>query len=964
MPLHLITGPANAGKAKLVLDAVRARAGEEPILVVPTLFDVHAYQQELARTGAVFGPRVMRFEWLVEELARRTGTRLPRLSDPQRDALLAAAAERAAPVALAEPARAPGFGRALAGLVDELGRAMVTPELLGGALSEWAGGSGRRRAYARDVAALFAAWHDLLGDSGLADEPRLAALGVAALQADPGAWGSTPVFVYGFDDLTELQLAVVRTLDEAGVDVTVALTWEDRAALESRRSAVDALRPRATAHDELAPRGAEYAAAPLHHLERSLFEAGAERADPEGAVALLSAGGERAELELIAAEVLERLKAGVAPEEIAIVFRLPEATAPLAASVLEAYGVPFALDRRVELAHTSLGRAVLAGLRVALLGGDALDLLTWLRAPGWLRKPALADALEVEVRRELLDADSARLWWEKRNKKFPLEALDRLRNARARGPEPLRAALVRELERLFTAPHRGRGSVLSAAELEDVQAYAAAREALEGLGTLAATVPDALAPQALHDALARVEVRVGASATAGGVRLLGPLALRARRFKVLIVGGLQESEFPLTGRPEPFLSDSLRSELRAMTGIPLRLREETLADERALLYQCVSRPTDRLVLSHRITDEEGQPVVRSLFVDDVADCFTELPERRRRVGEIVWADPPTPREEARAAAAREQVAPAPVGPLAGRAVLEDLESLEVLSASQLETWVACPVRWLVEGYLEPETLEPEPEPRARGIAAHGLLERTLGALREETGSARVTPATLARAETLLDEAIEAGRDRLLRLVAPGRRRAAIRRLESDLKRYLKRLAELDSRMEPAHFELGFGFGDAPPADLGDGLRLRGRIDRVDLAPDGRQAAVVDYKGASAPTRKAWREDGKLQVALYMLAAERLLAGEVEVIAGLYQPLGKTLRARGAVLEGSPADVDVVNGDRCTPEELREELEFARARAADAARRLRGGLLESRPAHCHWRDADTCTYPGICRAVAR
>src|SRR5205085_12090762 len=133
-----------------------------------------------------------------------------------------------------------------------------------------------------------------------------------------------------------------------------------------------------------------------------------------------------------------------------------------------------------------------------------------------------------------------------------------------------------------------------------------------------------------------------------------------------------ESEFPLTGRPEPFLSDSLRSELRALTGIPLRLREETLADERALLYQCVSRPTERLVLSHRITDEEGQPVVRSLFVDDVADCFTELPERRRRVGEIVWADPPTPREEARAAASREQVPPAPIGPLAGRAVLESL----------------------------------------------------------------------------------------------------------------------------------------------------------------------------------------------------------------------------------------------------------------------------------------------------
>jgi ATP-dependent helicase/DNAse subunit B len=964
MPLHLVTGPANAGKAKLVLDDVRARAAEEPLLVVPTLFDVHAYQQELAAGQAVFGPRVLRFEWLVEELARRTGTRLPRLSAPQHDALLVAAVARAKPVALAEPARAPGFARALAALVDELGRALVTPQLLGAALDEWSRPSSARRGYARDVAALYAAWHDLLEESGFADEPRLAGRGIAALKADTAAWGATPVYVYGFDDLTELQLEVIRTLDDAGVDVTVALTWEDRDALDSRREAVEALRPRAVRHDDLPPRGAEYAAAPLHHLERSLFEADAQRAPADDAVGLLSAGGERAELELIASEVLAQLEAGVAAEEIAIVFRRPESVASLAASVLDAYGVPFALDRRVAFAHTSLGRSLLAGLRVALSGGDALDLLAWLRAPGWLRKPALADALEFEVRRELLDAAAARAAWEKLNPKFPLEPLDRLRNARARGPEQLRAAIGRELERLFVAPHRGRGTVLGPAELEDVQAYTAAREALDGLAALAKTVPEALEPQAVHDSLSELEVRVGAPATAGGVRLLGPLALRARRFRVLVIGGMQEGEFPLTGRPEPFLSDAVRKELRDLTGIPLRLREQTLADERALLYGCVSRPTDRLVLSFRTSDEEGQPAVRSLFVDDVADCFEALGERERRVGQIVWPDPPTPREEARAAAAREQVPPQPVGPLASRAVLEDLAAIDVLSASQLEDWVACPVRWLVDGYLRPETLEPEPEPRARGTAAHDLLERTLRALRDETGSARVADGTLPRAEALLDEAIESRRDRLLHLVAPGRRRAAVRRLEADLHRYLRRLAALGSTMEPARFEVAFGFGDEPAAELGDGLRLRGRIDRIDVSPDGRQAAVIDYKGASAPTRKEWRRDGKLQVALYMLAAAQALGDDVELVAGLYQPLGRSLRARGAVVEGSPADIDVIGDDRCSAEEFDEELSFALQCAAEAARQLRSGLLQSQPARCHWKDADTCSYPGICRAVAR
>jgi hypothetical protein len=53
----LITGPANAGKAQVVLDAVRLGMahGEEPLLVVPTFADAEAYLRELAGEGASRG---------------------------------------------------------------------------------------------------------------------------------------------------------------------------------------------------------------------------------------------------------------------------------------------------------------------------------------------------------------------------------------------------------------------------------------------------------------------------------------------------------------------------------------------------------------------------------------------------------------------------------------------------------------------------------------------------------------------------------------------------------------------------------------------------------------------------------------------------------------------------------------------------------------------------------------------
>ena len=44
---------------------------------------------------------------------------------------------------------------------------------------------------------------------------------------------------------------------------------------------------------------------------------------------------------------------------------------------------------------------------------------------------------------------------------------------------------------------------------------------------------------------------------------------------------------------------------------------------------------------------------------------------------------------------------------------------------------------------------------------------------------------------------------------------------------------------------GFEQDGVPPLELGEGVWLRGRIDRVDMGGEGK-AVVYDYKGRSAP----------------------------------------------------------------------------------------------------------------------
>src|SRR4051794_26838462 len=91
MPLTLVTGPANAAKAGVVLDAARARSAASPLLVVPTFPDVERYRRELASGGAVLGVRVERFSGLLRELGRRAGVRGEALSPLQRERAAAAA---------------------------------------------------------------------------------------------------------------------------------------------------------------------------------------------------------------------------------------------------------------------------------------------------------------------------------------------------------------------------------------------------------------------------------------------------------------------------------------------------------------------------------------------------------------------------------------------------------------------------------------------------------------------------------------------------------------------------------------------------------------------------------------------------------------------------------------------------------------------------------------------------------
>ena len=704
MSLTLITGPANAAKAGAVLERLRAALPRDPLLVVPTAGDVEHYQRELAGSGIVFGAEVLTFARLVREIASRTGLEARPLGPVARERVVRAAIADVPLRVLAGSGATPGFADAAGALFAELQRSLVPPARFTSALRAWAAGGGRA-AYADELAALYAAYRRRLEQLGRPDREGHAWAALDALRADPQAWGGRPVFLYGFDDLTPTERDAVETLGRHA-DVCVALPYEPgRVAFAGRAATVEELRPLATEVVHLPERSEHYApgARPaLHHLERSLFEPAPARKLPNGAVRLLEAGGERAEAELVGAAVLELMRQGIAAPDIAVLLRGDAGIAALFAQVLAGYGIPVSHDRRVALARTRLGAGVLAGARAALPGGTAADLLTWLRTPGRLADVAPADALDVRVRRGgVRSARTAREIWEQRLGAPPLAALDDIAAAADEGPEALLAALEAEAEAIWTAPHRRRADVLAAEDLADARVAADLRAATAELRALAAADATLLGtPDELLDALGAVEVRepsavagaalgtpaeallggtagdggapAGAPAPPQGVLLADPLAIRARRFRAVFVCGLQDGEFPRRPIPEPFLSDEDRRGIATAAGLRLPLHEDVLDRERSLFYAAVSRPEDVLFLSWRSSDEEGDPLAPSAFLDDVRALFTDdLWDERgtRLLADVTWRprDAPTPHELRRAyAAAAAQPEPAPLGAPADR----------------------------------------------------------------------------------------------------------------------------------------------------------------------------------------------------------------------------------------------------------------------------------------------------------
>lgn len=180
-----------------------------------------------------------------------------------------------------------------------------------------------------------------------------------------------------------------------------------------------------------------------------------------------------------------------------------------------------------------------------------------------------------------------------------------------------------------------------------------------------------------------------------------------------------------------------------------------------------------------------------------------------------------------------------------------------LSPSRAGDFMQCP---LLYRFRVIDRLPEKPsEAATRGTLVHAVLER----LFDDPAAERTVPRAKAMIPGQWDRLLEA-RPELGGLFGEGEDAGErLSRWMGEAERLVERWFSLEdpTRLEPAEREMFV------ETELPSGLRLRGVIDRVDIAPTG-EVRIVDYKTGKAP-RPEYSEGALFQMKFYALVIWRL-----------------------------------------------------------------------------------------------
>jgi ATP-dependent helicase/nuclease subunit B len=509
----------------------------------------------------------------------------------------------------------------------------------------------------------------------------------------------------------------------------------------------------------------------------------------------------------------------------------------------------------------------------------------------------------------------------------------------------------------------------------DARAWEALVSALDLHETMAHRV-GALA-QALDADMFRlelVELLEAASSQPGGgraaaVRIARLAEVAGDSLDLLVVVDANEGILPRDDTHDALVSDALAEAIgRASRGSFVAPAAGSVRARELSALAVAAADSKRVVLAFSREDGAGGPLAASPVVDaleraGVAVAVAEaVPVRssgldvtlraaREREREAFFLDPLRPRSDVVG-----DIAPTAEG---ARLLVSETGGAErSLAVTGLERFARCAFMGFAHVVLsarETELKDELPDAREEGTLVHEVLAAAFVATRE------LWPQRPRPAEAILLRGVAEADQVLDKWQGHAPLRAIVRLRVRDAVRAVLTVAIADETWDFSLAEQSFGARtenawnalELVVPDDGARLSLRGSIDRVDRAHDGRAMRVVDYKRSKSTVRDAANSLGEtaLQVPLYACVTSRELGLPST---GVYVPT----QARDVAIESKPSTKAAQRMDELVARAsgvVHAEIE---RRALTIAMTVRAGALAPLPAHeseCRY-----CAVSGGCR----
>ncbi|MBR4057017.1 MAG: PD-(D/E)XK nuclease family protein [Oscillospiraceae bacterium] len=955
--LTIITGRAGSGKTTRIMrqiaDAV-AHSAPGQLLLIPEQYS-HEAEKELCRVCgdrlSLYG-EVLSFTRLAalveEELSCRR-----MLLDKGGRLLAMKVALRALEGRLkvyGTAQRRPENLTALIDLLSELKSAEISAAALEAAAEKEGGALGEKL---RDFALILAAYDAVTSQGGADPADRLTLLAQDLPRSTVGTRGH--IYIDGFTDFTAQEISVIAALMDKNVPVTVCLTCDS---LSDGSEVFDA--PRKTAlHliamekerglpvqvEQMQPKPGQDASA-LSFLEQHLFTYTPEHCDDASdAVRLFTAPDEMAECALAAATCLELVRTRACRwRDIAVAVRGFSGYARMLESVFAYYGVPLYIGRRSAVTEKPLplmlanafevlsggwdGKAVLAWLKTGLCGAETTELdelenyaLQWdLRGGIWTRpEPWTLSVAGFNERETEEDAQTlAALDALRRKLCMPLKNYELASDAAqtARTQAQAFVAFLKELDLAQTLSDRAKklsGRGLGTLAAEYAQLWELLIGAVEQFASVLGDMPmerEEFGPLLLA-MLAQYDI--GTIPAAQDTVSAGEMdRMRRRHLKHLIVLGASDDRLPAPEKPELLLTAEEREAL-AMQGLGLSSpRGDGLYRELALIYNCLTLPSETLTMSYPLAGGEGETRPSVIFTR-LARLTGKEPRSSSRAQVMLAAPAPAmelaaEKSGAGSAAARayfaeneqysarlrelDDVAEVSRGSLSEGSVRALYGEKGSLSATRAESYAQCGYAYFLKyGLAAKKRARAEFDPPEMGKFMHFVLEHVTREAMETGGIAQLDDRrrdALVRKyiEQYVRDVLHDFRDKSARFVYLFRRLTdMVRQVAADM------FAELAAGdFVPYDFELNLSALGNTLTDGENSVTVTGVADRVDgWLHDGKlYLRVVDYKTGkkSFSLSDVWYGMG-LQMLLYLFTLEKTGArryGQEIVPAGvMYMP---------------------------------------------------------------------------------